>query len=360
MPALYQAIPVFERRYRHQIQQLEDRLVIADIAGEAVRGTRRASLTCLDIGNGRSREVAVYIDVGGVICLLRLLVAYVLEVERTLLNRGEWLRQELCVSIACCRIDEAAAALEHADLVLDKIRFAAVLNMPLGSDSGPPVCAAVAAGCLEIMELLLQRSAAPNCETPDGKTALALAMDRRCLKSVQVLLCAGADVACIEHRLAENETSEEPFFAQARLLVNQIVVQRKIDVKALSLAVMHFEDDSATALALLARLLAAGADANGFCIPESGEPLRLLSGAAAQGSPELVALLFRHRARVRLTAGPQSALKLAKGPHVRSLVAKQMDAVIQLAVSNSSSSQRRHFAWALRLWKVLSAARGCR
>jgi len=284
------------------------------------------------LSSGRSRAIALQIDVHGVLCQLHLTVPRVLEVDKELFHNDAWLPTDLSDAIANASLVEAQEWLAAAEERLKPTRISEILKAPLGPDGMPAVCSAVAMEQADMLELLLNAGAPANSRTEAGKAAVELAYDQESWPCLSMLLLRGADPAPIEHKFSDVPSGS--FAAQAARLAAQMQEQRRIDAQILARLVERC-DGSDLSLSSAASLLQASADSNAMTeLTHDGETLSLLSCASQHGSQPLVRLLIKHGARVRNTKGAASAIRLAKNTTAEGIITRQSDEEFQWAVSH--------------------------
>jgi len=333
-PAVYRALECLEAQCADQIRAVSDGLQTPD-------GKGSAAVTCLDhaVCSTAPPEIAVLLEVSGVVCLLRLTLARVVEAEEAWLSRGEWLRRELASAIIAGSPQEVQEALEFSEDHLDDLRRKAFLDMPLAVDHGdsvPAVCAAVSRGQPEILSLLLDAMASPEAQDRGGRSALALALEIESLPCLVRLVGRGADPAALAPLAAgAGRSGGDSFLEAARDLLERARVQRGVDALALAKLVEHF-DGSGASLETARRLLGAGADANAWTRAPGSLPL--LARAASHRSKDLVRLLLQHGALVQTVAGKASALIAARGTRCEPLLLQQAAQELQVAMHEGDLS----------------------
>lgn len=337
LPAVYRALAAVEARL-----------------GPSIRAVGDASLEAWGCGAPASSAsgvagAAVLLEVGGAVCLLRLMPARAVEAEEAALAEGSWLREELRAALDRGSVAEVHEAVDFAREHVDTLRIRAILNAPLAHNMPAAICVAVKAKHATIVELLLDATASPDAQDHHGRRALELAAKALDLRCFELLLSAGADgdPAALHPELAATEcTSDDEddenlelesssgFARVARRLLLEARTQRGIDGLALAQIVQVF-DGSPTDLAAAARLLKAGADANRrTSVAPDGEGMSLLSCATARGSLPLVRLLLGHGAKVQASHGAASALRLASGTPLEAVLLAQAYDELQQATAS--------------------------
>ncbi|CAE8743867.1 unnamed protein product [Polarella glacialis] len=285
-----------------------------------------------------SRQLLVWLELSGSICLLRMTASSPHQVEKARLAEGSWLQEELACAIkGAIESDEGEVAeiLELAVQNLGSQQVSRLLARPLDSQqlaapmtlARPTLAGLAAAVALPGTLTLLLEAGAPAGAIRGCSSPLALAICGRNMHCVTLLLASGADLHDEEAAAAFASVENDRFLEDAWRLLQASRSQRVVDTLALAALVLSF-DGSKEMFARGRRLLFAGANPNALSRSGGSEPQFLLSHAAASGSAALVRLLLEGGALVQT-----SALRLARGSAAEEPILREAESELKLAVA---------------------------